>query len=62
MRRRALPLSLMALVIPAAVVAVPVVSSPTPTAHPVAPRTYHLPVPSSALPSSAASSGLAAYT
>ncbi|HEX7107378.1 MAG TPA: N-acetylmuramoyl-L-alanine amidase, partial [Acidothermaceae bacterium] len=58
MRRRMLPLSLLALTVPAAVVVLPVASPPTPTAHPVAPTLHHVAVPASALPSPASSSGL----
>jgi N-acetylmuramoyl-L-alanine amidase/FlgD Ig-like domain len=51
-RRRYLPLSLLALAVPAAVIAIPVASAPAPTAHPVAPKTYHVDVAPSAIPAS----------
>jgi hypothetical protein len=57
-RRRVLPFSLLALAVPAAVIAIPVMSTPTASAHPVAAKTFHIAVPQAALP--AVTSGSAA--
>lgn len=58
MRRRILPFSLLALSLPAVVIAIPVVSTPAPSPHPVAAQTFHVAVPQAAVP--AAVSGAAA--